>query len=380
MLNFLRNFKRFLVKSSHNRLIEILLSKNNLLYNLHQFQNKFQQLRLAPVLKSNAYGHGLIPIAKILDSENLPFFCADSFFEALVLRREGIKIKILILGFTDLENILNNKLKNVSFTITSLKQLQQIFASLKYRQYFHLEIDTGMHRQGILPTEVLETIKLIKENQNIILEGIFSHLADADNNNNFATVKQIEIWNKLVEKFQQEIKILKFWHLSATAGFVYENTIVANVGRSGLGLYGIVPSSLNNIIVKPVLEMRSTVSSIRKIEKGESVGYNFTFTTDRPLVIATIPAGYYEGVDRRLSNKGFVKIGDKFCPIVGIVSMNMTTVDVTSVEDVREGDEVIVISGNSQDKNSIENIARICETIPYEILVHLSAHLRRVVV
>ena len=159
--------KRFNYKS----LVEILIYKKNLLHNLNEFKKLNSAVGVAPVLKSNAYGHGLVEIAKILDSENISFLVVDSFYEAMILRNEGIKSKILIIGYSLEENILNSKLRDTAFTIGSLEQLKNISKNLKTKTKFHIKFDTGMHRNGILPKEIEKAIVLIKNNKNIFIEG-----------------------------------------------------------------------------------------------------------------------------------------------------------------------------------------------------------------
>ena len=342
------------------------------------------QGHIAPVLKSNAYGHGLIEVAQILENyrskhpnltEEIPFFCIDSYFEAISLKSKGIETPLLIIGFTRPEDIISSKLKNISFVITSLEQLQSI-SSCHHPINIHLKIDTGMNRQGLKQDQINQAIKIIKENRNLKLEGLISHFADADNTDQNFTDRQISIWNKVVENLQKYFSI-KYIHISNTSGHKYSQTINANLSRLGIGLYGF---DKNMESVKPVLSMKTIITSVKNIDKGESVGYNGTFTASRDMKIATIPVGYYEALDRSLSNKGFVKIGDHFCPIIGRISMNISTIDVSEIMDVKIGDDVIVISNNLADKNSITNISKLTQTIEYENLVHIPQHLKRVIV
>jgi alanine racemase len=255
----------------------------------------------------------------------------------------------------------------------------------------HLKIDTGMHRQGITPSEIEEVIKIIKNSKNIILEGICSHLSDADNVDEKMTQKQIEEWNKTAKIFRENFggpnslttphfpSPIKFFHLSASTGFFFQEKIDANLARLGLALYGINPGRAK-LNLKPVLAMKTILTSVKEIEPGETVGYGGTFAPKKKTKIATVPAGYFEGLDRRLSNSGFVKVKNVFCPIVGRVSMNITTIDVGAVENVKVGEEAILISQNSEDKNSVENIAQTCGAIPYDILVHIPQHLKRIII
>jgi len=376
-INFLKKIKKSFSNSNYNPLINVLISKSNLINNLNEFKANYPKVSFAPVLKSNAYGHGLVEVAKILDKEDKPFFVVDSLFEAKTLRENDIKSEILIIGYTSPENISANKLAGISFTFTSLNQLSVFAQTINKITKIHLKIDTGMHRQGIVFEEVTNVIKIIKNNPNIILEGICSHLADADNQDSSFTKKQIENWNKAVKIFKENFDSLKYFHLSATAGTKYSENIESNVARLGIGLYGAIET---NIKLKPVLEMQTIISSIKTIQKEESVGYNLTYKSVAESKIATVPAGYFEGVDRRLSNCGFFKIGKNFCPIIGRVSMNITSIDISNIPEAKEGNRVIILSNNPEDKNSAVNIAKTASTIPYEILIHIPQHLKRVVV
>lgn len=367
--------KRFNYKS----IVRVLIYKDNLLHNLNEFKKLNSAVDIAPVLKSNAYGHGLVEVAKILSSQNVPFLVVDSYYEAMILRNEGVKLKILMIGYSINENILNNKLKNVAFTIGSLEQLKNISKILKTKTTFHIKLDTGMHRNGLLISEVEQAVQIIKENKNVFIEGICSHLADADRGDSDYMMDQIEKWNEIVKNWKNNFSETIYYHISATAGSVFSGSINANVMRLGIGLYGINVSLDDNLKLKPVLEMKSVISSIKKIKEGDKVGYNISFTAEKDMKIATVPVGYYECVDRRLSNNGFFKIGNIFCPILGVVSMNITTIDVSNVENLKINDEVIIISPNLKDENSVIKIAQKCGIIPYEILVHIPEKLKRTI-
>ena len=362
---------------SSEPLITISISNQAILENLESFRKMTSHGVVAPVLKSNAYGHGLALVANILEKNapQSPFFVIDSYFEASALRNEGIRTPLLIIGYTSPETILKNKLANVICTVTSLDTLTKIAKGNKTK--IHLKIDTGMKRQGVLIDEIDTAISLIKNSKNITLEGICSHLPDADSvdksDTSFTRI-QIKLWNSIVKKFRAEFPTLTYWHLSNTDGHAFSNEIEANVSRLGIGLYT-KPS--------PVLEMKTIVTGIKKIKTGDKVGYSGTFTAQKDMTIATIPVGYFEGVDRRLSNKGVIKIHKNeknyFAPICGRVSMNITTIDVSGIEGLSVGDQVIVFSSHKKDANSIEAVAKACDTISYEIFVHIPAHLKRIV-
>jgi len=368
----LQSFKKSL--SSYQPLIEVRIDRAKLIQNLREYQKKAPGVNVAPVLKSNAYGHGLIPVAQTLDPficedkkrSKASFFVVDSLYEAQQLRLEGIRAKIVVIGYTPLPNILSNRLKHVAFTIISLAELKTL--ALKKPTSFHLKIDTGMHRQGLLLQEIEPAIQILKSNPKIRLEGVCSHFADADGEDEKFTQKQIHAWEKALELFKPHFSTIEFTHLSNTPGAKFADRIAANTMRVGIGLFS------------GVLEIHSVVSGVKTIEPGDCVGYGCTFRAEKIMRIATIPAGFFEGIDRRLSNQGFVKIRDRFCPIIGRVSMNITSVDVSAFLDINVGEKVIIRSANSKDPNSIENIAKMCNTVPYEILVQVPSQLRRILI
>lgn len=371
-------------------LIKVEVSKANIIHNYQEFIRAFPATQIAPVLKSNAYGHGLIEVAEILSQatkdmtiNQIPFFVVDSYFEAIALHSNGIKHVVLVIGYTPPETITKCKTKNISFTVGNIETLRNISQLAKSKTRIHLKIDTGMRRQGILPETLPEAIELIRRNSNIIFEGVCTHLSDADNVDDGFTAQQIILWNKIADEVKKQFPNIKYFHASNTDGHNFSNKIQANVSRLGIGLYGLVDGNKFSpkLDLKPVMQMKTIITGLKKLRTGESVGYNNTFVARNDMTIATIPVGYYEGVDRRLSNVGFVEVGHehKECPIIGRVSMNITSIDVTECKNIRIGDEVIVISNEAKSKCSIFNIAKLCNTITYEISTKIPQHLKRVV-
>lgn len=364
----------------YESLITIFIYRNRIVHNLEQFRHDNPHTAIAPVLKSNAYGHGLVPVAEILENEKLPFFCVDSYPEALILRNEKIKTPLLILGYTPLENIRRSKLKKLSFGITSMEELRRISSLHDAPLTIHLKLDTGMHRQGILIHELPEALDVIKRSPHVTLDGLYSHLADADIPGSPFTKLQIDAWNNAVQVVKKNIPDVRYFHVSNTAGSYHASHIHANLMRLGIGLYGFNTSANKNLALLPALEMKTRITSVRTIESGEKVGYNGTFEADRAMTIATIPVGYAEGIDRRLSNQGWVVAAGITCSVLGRINMNITSIDVSAVADPHIDDEVVAISADAAAPNSIENMARLCDTIPYEMLIRLPSQLRRVVI
>ena len=361
-------------------LITISIHEKALLGNLHAYQNAYPDAVFAPVLKSNAYGHGLCLVARILEKESIAFFMVDSLYEARKLRRGGIKKRILVMGYVRPTDIAGCTLPQVDFAVTSLSQLNELASLATGKTRIHLKIDSGMHRQGVLPEELDEAISLIQGNSSLTLSGVCSHFADADGEDSKLTRRQIERFTTSQDKLVQVFGDIPFRHISATKGAPYLRDTDTNVVRLGIGLYGFDTSATHQMNLTPALSMNTTVSSVRTILRGESVGYNGTYTNETEETLATIPTGYYEGVDRALSNTGGVYIKNIWCPFRGRISMNMSTVGVSNVPEIRPGDDVLVVSNNTTDKNSVAQMAEDAGTTPYVILVHFPEHLKRIIV
>ena len=315
----------------------------------------------------------------ILDKLNPVFFCVDSIYEAYQLFKAKIKTPLLITGYVNPDNLHVKKLP-FSFAVFDLKQLQGILKNQPQAK-IHLFVDTGMHREGIRTDELEKFLgKLsVKEKNNI--EGLISHLALAEDPKNIDTQKQIDEFKKTVKILEKYSINPKWIHFGNSSGLINSNRIrlsnITNVSRAGLALYGI--NSVKDDGLKPILQLKTHVVQTKKIKKGEKVGYDFTYEVKKDGIIAVLPIGYNDGVDRRLSDKGIVLIRNKTCLIIGRVSMNLTTIDASEVKDVKVGDEVIVFS-NNENENNIVNSAKKIGAIPYEILVHLERSTKRKII
>ena len=354
----------------------IELSKSYLIFNYRYFKKEHPESVVCPVIKCNAYGHGLIEIAKILDNEKPVYFVVDSFYESLQLRKAGVKTPRLIIGYTLPENFKHMSFKSDAITVMD-KESVEALGALKKHIKVHLKVDTGMHRQGVPYEKALELIKLIKTYKKLHLEGVCTHLADADNPKDDKFTKiQVKNFKKVIADAKKAGITFKYKHISATpgAGIIHDKEF--NMMRVGIGLYGSSPHTKN---VKPIMTFKSTIIAIKELKEGDCVSYGCTFAADKDMKIGVIPAGYYEGVDRGLSNKGFIYYKNKPCKILGRVCMNLTMIDLTGVKNVRKFDTVDVIGSNISAKNSAEWIAKTCGTIPYVIWTHVAPTIRRVV-
>lgn len=366
-------------KRQYQPLNIIEVSKERLINNYNYLSSLNDKIKIAPVLKSNAYSHGIKEVATVLDEVNPVFFCVDSLYEAYELLKSKIKSPILIMGYVYPGNL---SFKNLpfSYAVFDIEQLRGILKNQPQAKV-HLFIDTGMHREGIRTDELEGFLKKLTDEEKNSIEGVMSHLALAENSQNSDTKKQINQFKEATELLKKYSIFPKYIHIGNSPGLLNNKNLklssLSNASRVGRSLYGI--SSIKNDYLKQVLKLKTHIIQIKKIKEGEKVGYDFTYQAKKDGIIAVLPIGFYDGIDRRLSNKGVVLIKNKTCPIIGRVSMNFTVVDVTSVKNTKVGDEVIVFS-NNDDENNVVNIAKKIGAIPYEILVHLERSTKRMII
>lgn len=359
---------------------KVLISKKALLSNYKYLSSLNPNIRIAPVIKSQAYGHGLIEIAKILDVLKPAFLCVNNLDEAITLQKNGISSDILILGFVA-GDILDPKKYPFMYTAHSLEEISQLGKLKGIR--VQLKLDSGMNRSGISFDQIRDGLSKIKQSSNIHLLGIYSHLASADNVRSSQNIKQMNCFRRSIQIVNNNHTDLRWIHLGNSLGLLNYSRqlgVFTNTARTGKALYGLYPYKNKSLNLKPVLKFVTKIVQIKIVKKGERVGYGGSFKTSKNLVIGIIPIGYYDGVDRRLSNRGFVKVNNNFCQIIGKVSMNMTTIDISNVENPIIGLDVTVYSDDHMDKNSIENSAKLCKTIPYDLLVGIHHNIPRIII
>lgn len=372
-----------ILKKQYRHLNKILINQSALQHNHQVLQAFHPEAKIAPVLKSNAYGHGLKTVAPIFDALRPEFLVVDSLYEAYELYKMNVKSKVLILGYTHPDNF---STKQLPFHIT-IFDLETAKALNKHQKNcsVHIFVDTGMCREGVSIKHLPEFIQEVKKLSHLQVVGLTSHLADADNSQNSSfTQKQISNYKKALKIIEEANISLQYRQISASGGAFKIKDHTFNIIRAGLASYGINPlepsdPEYQSLELQPALQFITTLAQIRTIHKGDKIGYNGTYTAEKTMTVGLLPLGYYEGVDHRLSNKGVVTINDTVCPIIGRVSMNMTSIDLSAIKNAKVGDTVCIYSDENQE-NSIVNAAKTAGTIPYELLVHLSESVRREIV
>lgn len=385
----------------------IEISQRSLFSNLRYFEQRAGDTRVMVMIKSNAYGHGLYTVAKLLTgfriqesgfrknrkgklaSESLflnsqLWFGADSITEASGLRRRGIKNPILVLGYTLPARLKEAEKKRISVTISNFEAMQAI-AKLKKRPKFHLKIDTGMHRQGFQESDLSRMVAYLKR-YGLKPEGTYSHLAMPENK--IFSRKQLAVFRLALLELEAAGVDPGIRHFNKTEGIVLWPEANFDMVRLGIGAYGYYPRPAGRgspgaagrpLPIHLVLSWKTIVSEVKSVKKGEAISYDLTEKFSRDSRIAIIPIGYWHGLDRRLSSKGEVLIRGRRARILGRVTMDMTMVDITKIPNVRVGDEVVLIGRQGRDIISADEIGEKIGTTSYEILTRLNPLILKVV-
>lgn len=334
------------------------------------------------VVKSNAYGHGLVAFSQ-LAAPDVDGFCVDSVLEGLKLRQNGIKKPVLVLGPT-LPELFEIAAKNsISVSISTIEALREL-AKIKTTPEFHFKIDTGMHRQGFYISQLPAAVKKLKSNKKLSgkLTGIFTHFASAkDINYPTYTDMQFDNFKKaidLLEKagFQKLIK-----HAAATGGTLVNKKYHLDAVRIGIGLYGLWPSKeleiqKSKIRLSPVLSWHALISEIKFLKKGDYVGYDLAERVTKPTKIAILPIGYWHGFPRALSGSGEVLISGKRARVIGRVSMDLIVVNVDKIP-CKIGDLATIIGSQKNEESSAFDVAQKCGTVHYEFITRINPLIQR---
>lgn len=323
-----------------NTWVEVNL--DNLSDNIKEIRKMLKDnTKIGAVLKANAYGHGAIEVAKVMIEEDVDYICVASLNEALEIRKIYKDIPILVMGYISNEHIHIAIKNNITITIFNIEQaikVSNICSELSKIGKIHIKVDTGFNRLGFrVDKELIDTIKEIVNLKNLYIEGMFSHLAlkDVENDN-----KQFYLFDNIIEQIEKEGINIPIKHICDSIGAVAYPNYHMDMVRIGASLYG-YNGRKSSMDLKPVLTFKAKISFIKEIEKGEGISYDYTFVANQKMKIATIPCGYGDGIPRILSNKGYVTINNQRAKIIGTICMDQCMVDITQIKDVFVDDEVI---------------------------------------
>ena len=333
------------------------------------------------VVKANAYGHGALDISRALIQSNISRLAVASVHEGMALREAGITADILVLVdlFDEhIKDLLAYRLTPVITEQRLLPALANAAGSADQSFPIHIKVDTGMGRLGFSPSEIAALFDALPAWKSLRVEGFMTHLADSDGDDPGHTEQQLQHFRTLLDRVAHRGVKIPIVHAANSAAIVRFPQSHFSLVRPGIMLYGYLPKDVASPELKPVMSLRTRVMQLRTIKPGDSVSYNRTFVAKRTSTIAVLPIGYADGYNRRLSNKGFVLIDGKRAPVVGLVCMDMTMVDVTDIPSVQVGDSVTLIGRQGQDAIWADDIAGWTGTIPYEILCAIGPRIPRV--
>jgi alanine racemase len=358
----------------------------NLIFNFTSIKNFVgQDLKIMAVVKANAYGHGSVECAKVLEKLKVDCFGVALPEEGFELRDNGISSPIICLGgfWSGQENLLiDNNLTPIIYRLHMAETLNAAAEKQNKIVNYHVKIDTGMGRIGIPFDMVNEFAQKLKSFKFIKLDGLMSHFAAADDllQNEF-TKLQTKRFYAAVETFESNGFQPFYKDLANSPGAIAHAKIYGNMIRIGGIIYGlggdILPIEVDKPVLKPVLSLHSRIALLKNVLKGETLGYSRTFKTSKDSIIATVPIGYHDGYRRSLSNRGKVIINNTYAPVVGNISMDWTIIDVTDVPKVKVNDEVIFIGRKDNLEISAEEIARLTNTISYEVTCGIGSRVRK---
>lgn len=354
------------------------------------------------VVKSNAYGHGLVETAQIADQAGAAWFGVDNVDEGLVLRRAGISKPILVLGYTldaRLADCVTNGLSFVVYNISTAKALRRLKLAPFGRHlnkkskaaFVHLKIETGTSRQGVAGEELRRLVRELKKNPGVVIEGASTHYANIEDttDSSFAE-KQLERYRENLEMLKAEGVDPPWKHTACSAAAILFPETYFNLARLGIAMYGLWPSKETFAVakrakraleLKPVLAWKTVIAQIKRLPKGTPISYGLTERTSRASKVAVLPVGYWDGYDRSgMSQVGQILVRGRRCKVMGRVCMNMCVVDVTDVPGARVEDEVVLLGRQRRETVSAEDLAAKMGTINYEVVTRINPLTTRVVV
>jgi alanine racemase len=362
---------------------EIDLDK--LAHNMREIRRVSKSEHIIAVVKADGYGHGAVDVAPVLLENGADILAVAVVTEAVELRRSGIECPIIVLGFTPpnlINDLLTYDIEQAVYSYELAKELSKAAQKENKIAKIHIVVDTGMARIGYIPNDYsVEEICNICKLPNISAVGMFSHFSSADEKDKTYTYMQLKKYNDFCEKLKAKNVNIKMRHTANSAAIIDLPETHFEAVRPGIIIYGYYPSeevNRENIDLKPVMTLKANVVHIKTLPAGECVGYGRRHKTERESVIATLPVGYADGYTRLLFQKAKVIINGKFAPVIGSICMDQCMVDVTGIEGVNIGDEVILIGEDESNKFTADIVAGLIGTISYEVVCMVSKRVPRV--
>jgi alanine racemase len=353
--------------------------------NLRAIRSKLDASRteVLAVVKADAYGHGMKRVALTLKAEGVRFFGVANVEEALDLREVCPEERILVLGGFHPSHVNDFIRHRLTPTVSSLEDAQFLEASLgAERSSFpiHVKIDTGMGRLGVWHEEVETFFSQLKKIPRLAVEGVYTHLACADSENRRPTARQLRYFKRAVQTITRLGFRPRYFHAANSMGLMRFKNARLNLARPGIVLYGINPLRSGKLPpgFLPVLSLKTCITHLKTAEKGRTVSYGGTYQTKRKTRIATLPVGYSHGYRVGFSNKAFVILRGRKCPVIGRVTMDQTLVDVSGVPEARRWDEVTLLGEEGKLSVSAADLARLIGSIPYEIVCAVHSRIPRI--
>lgn len=366
------------------------INLNNLEYNINSIKNAISKdTKIMPVIKADAYGHGAVVFAKFLKSLGIDMFVVSLVSEAMELREAGIDDDILMLNFLEdnyMDDVVKYDLTSSVFTYDKAVKLNNEAKKQNKKAKIHIALDTGMSRVGFQTTNEEQRIKSLAEIikisklDNIDIEGIFTHFANADIKDKSLTEKQYNNYKSMISLLEDNGIYIRLKHVSNSASVMDLKKLNLDYVRAGIILYGYYPSDeviKNNLPLKKVMQLKANISNIKDIEAGEGVSYTFSYVAKEKTKVATIPVGYADGIRRLLQNKLHVLYKDKTLKSIGNICMDQFMVDASGT-DAKIGDTVTVIGDGTNAAMTYDDLARIEGTINYEVLTDMKDRITRV--
>jgi len=338
---------------------------------------------LLAVVKADAYGHGAIPVSQTLARLGVRRFGVATVQEGIGLRTFGINHPILVMGAllpAQLTDLIQHRLTPVISSEDIAYHLAELLDAHSAPYPVHIKVDTGMRRLGIPLDSVLSFLETHPFHSQLHVEGLMTHLADADNFDPTFTDMQLKDFRTLVNQIQTCGKVIPFLHTANSAGILYHQATHLDLVRPGIMLYGYAPGRgpISGITLRPAMKVTTSIVQVRAVASGDQLGYDLSYRTKRPSRIAVLPVGYAHGYPRFLSNKGMVLIHGHRAPIVGKICMDMMLVDITDLPSSQPGDDVVLMGDQGTEEISAAEIAQWAQTIPYEILCNFGLRVNRV--